>query len=224
MSNVFNLTRLANSRALVRGTDPGESQILSTEEWDAVDQHLTQHVAAKAFDKAATDFFKPLTDAVDKLSQLQAESLPASNPLEKLVLREATEAVEGDEGETIFLGHDAQVLRAIATDQTELLIWVNGSIEILLPDEKPGDLLSADRGVPGMEFVTFTNKDEAMDFFANMFGAADDDAATGVEIVPFTNKEEAMDFFANMFGEADTDDEATGEGDDTPNTEDVNDR
>lgn len=194
MSNVFNLTRLANSRALVRGTDPGESQILSTEEWDAVDQHLTQHVAAKAFDKAATDFFKPLTDAVDRLSQLQAESLPASNPLEKLVLREATEAVEGDEGETIFLGHDAQVLRAIATDQTELLIWVNGSIEILLPDEKPGDLLSADRGVPGMEFVTFTNKDEA------------------------------MDFFANMFGEADTDDEATGEGDDTPNTEDVNDR
>ena len=224
MSNVFNLTRLANSRALVQGTDPGESQILSTEEWDAVDQHLTQHVAAKAFDKAATDFFKPLTDAVDRLSQLQAESLPASNPLEKLVLREATEAVEGDEGETIFLGHDAQVLRAIATDQTELLIWVNGSIEILLPDEKPGDLLSADRGVPGMEFVTFTNKDEAMDFFANMFGAADDDAATGVEIVPFTNKEEAMDFFANMFGEADTDDEATGEGDDTPNTEDVNDR
>ena len=194
MSNVFNLTRLANSRALVQGTDPGESQILSTEEWDAVDQHLTQHVAAKAFDKAATDFFKPLTDAVDRLSQLQAESLPASNPLEKLVLREATEAVEGDEGETIFLGHDAQVLRAIATDQTELLIWVNGSIEILLPDEKPGDLLSADRGVPGMEFVTFTNKDEA------------------------------MDFFANMFGEADTDDEATGEGDDTPNTEDVNDR
>ena len=116
------------------------------------------------------------------------------------------------------------MLRAIVTDHTELLIWVNGSIEILLPDEKPGDLLSADRGVPGMEFVTFTNKDEAMDFFANMFGAADDDAATGVEIVPFTNKEEAMDFFANMFGEADTDDEATGEGDDTPNTEDVNDR
>ena len=194
MSNVFNLTRLANSRALVQGTDPGESQILSTEEWDAVDQHLTQHVAAKAFDKAATNFFKPLTDVVDRLNQLQAESLPASNPLEKLVLREATEAVEGDEGETIFLGHDAQVLRAIATDQTELLIWVNGSIEILLPDEKPGDLLSTDRGVPGMEFVTFTNK------------------------------EEAMDFFANMFGEADTDDEATDEGDDTPNTEDVNDR
>ena len=194
MSNVFNLTRLANSRALVQGTDPGESQILSTEEWDAVDQHLMQHVAAKTFDKAATDFFKPLTDVVDRLNQLQAESLPASNPLEKLVLREATEAAEGDEGETIFLGHDAQVLRAIATDRTELLIWVNGSIEILLPDKKPGDLLSADRGVPGMEFVTFTNKDEA------------------------------MDFFANMFGEADTDDEATGEGDDTPNTEDVNDR
>ena len=224
MSNVFNLTRLANSRALVQGTDPGESQILSTEEWDAVDQHLTQHVAAETFDKAATDFFKPLTDVVDRLNQLQAESLPASNPLEKLVLREATEAVEGDEGETIFLGHDAQVLRAIATDQTELLIWVNGSIEILLPDEKPNDLLSADRGVPGMEFVTFTNKDEAMDFFANMFGAADDDAATGVEIVPFTNKEEAMDFFVNRFWEADTDDEAAGEGDDTPNTEDVNDR
>ena len=193
MSNVFNLTRLANSRALVQGTDPGESQILSTEEWDAVDQHLSQHVAAETFDKAATDFFKPLTDVVDRLNQLQAESLPASNPLEKLVLREATEAVEGDEGETIFLGHDAQVLRAIATDQTELLIWVNGSIEILLPDEKPGDLLSTDRGVPGMEFVTFTNKEEAMDFFANMFGEADDDAATG-------------------------------EGDDTPNTEDVNDR
>ena len=194
MSNVFNLTRLANSRALVQGTDPGESQILSTEEWDAVDQHLLQHVAADAFDAAATEFFKPLTDAVvDKLNQLQAESLPASNPLETLVLREATEAVESDEGEIIFLGHDAQVLRAIATDQTELLIWVNGSIEILLPDEKPGDLLSADSGVPGMEFVTFTNKDEAMDFFANMFGAADDDAATG-------------------------------EGDDTPNTEDVNDR
>ena len=194
MSNVFNLTRLANSRALVQGTDPGESQILSTEEWDAVDQHMAQHVAAKAFDKAATDFFKPLTDAVDKLNQLQAESLPASNPLETLVLREATEAVEGDEGETIFLGHDAQVLRAIVTDHTELLIWVNGSIEILLPNEKPGDLLSTDSGTPGVEYVTFTNKDEAMDFFASMFGAADDD------------------------------DEATDEGDDTPNTEDVNDR
>ena len=196
MSNVFNLTRLANSRALVQGTDPGESQILSTEEWDAVDQHLMQHSAAKAFDKAATDFFKPLTDAVDKLNQLQVESLPASNPLETLVLREATEAVEGDEGEIIFLGHDAQVLRAIATGQTELLIWVNGSVEILLPNES-GDLLSTDRGTPGMEFVTFTNKDEAMDFFASMFGAADDDVAT---------------------------DEATGEGDDTPNTKDVNDR
>ena len=194
MSNVFNLTRLANSRALVQGTDPGESQILSTEEWDAVDQHLAQHAAAHTFDKAATDFFKPLTDAVDKLNQLQAESLPASNPLEKLVLREATEAVEGDEGETIFLGHDAQVLRAIATGQTKLLIWVNGSIEILLPNEKPGDLLSTGSDTQGVEFVTFTNKDEAMDFFANMFGAAE---AT---------------------------DEATDEGDDTPNTEDVNDR
>ena len=194
MSNVFNLTRLANSRALVQGTDPGESQILSTEEWDAVDQHLGQHAAAEAFDKAATDFFKPLTDVVDRLNQLQAESLPASNPLETLVLREATEAVEGDEGEIIFLGHDAQVLRAIATDRTELLIWVNGSVEILLPNENPGDLLSTDRGTPGVEFVSFANKDEAMDFFANMFGAADND------------------------------DEATGEGDDTPNTEDVNDR
>ena len=198
MSNVFNLTRLANSRALVQGTDPGESQILSTAEWDAVDQHLAQHAATKTFDKAAADFFKPLTDAVDKLNQLQAESLPASNPLETLALRPATEAVEGDEGETIFLGHDAQVLRAIATGQTELLLWVNGSIEILLPNEKPGDLLSTDRGMPGMEFVSFTNKDEAMDFFASMFGAADDD-------------DKAMD-------------EATDEGDDTPNTEDVNDR
>ena len=224
MSCIFKLTRLANSRALVQGTDPGESQILSTEEWDAVDQHLARHAAAKTFDKAATDFFKPLTDAVDKLNQLQAESLPASNPLETLVLREATESVEGDEGEIIFLGHDAQVLRAIVTGQSELLIWVNGSVEILLPNEKPGDLLSADHGVPGMEFVTFTNKDEAMDFFASMFGAADDDAATGVEVVPFTNKEEAMDFFANMFGEADTEDEVTDEGDDTPNTEAVNDR
>ena len=197
MSNVFNLTRLANSRALVQGTDPGESQILSTEEWDAVDQHLLQHVAAKTFDAAATDFFKPLTDAVDKLNQLQVESLPASNPLETLVLREATEAVESDEGEIIFLGHDAQVLRAIATGQTELLIWVNGSVEILLPNEKPGDLLSTGHGTPGVEFVSFSNKDEARDFFASMFGAADDDEAT---------------------------DEATGEGDDTPNTEAVNDR
>ena len=198
MSNVFNLTRLANSRALVQGTDPGESQILSTAEWDAVDQHLMQHVAADAYDKAATDFFKPLTDAVDKLNQLQAESLPAPNPLEKLVLREATEAVEGDKGETIFLGHDAQVLRAIATAQTELLIWVNGSIEILLPNEKSYNLLSTDRGMPDVEFVSFTNKDEAMDFFASMFGAVDDDNGAT--------------------------DEATGEGDDTPNTEAVNDR
>ena len=183
MSNVFNLTRLANSRALVQGTDPGESQILSTEEWDEIDQHLAQHVAAKAFDKAATDFFKPLTDAADKLNQLQAESLPASNPLETLAFREATEAVEGDEGEIIFLGHDAQVLRAIATDQTELLIWVNGSIEILLPNEKPGDLLSTDRGTSGAEFVTFTNKDEAMDFFASMFGAEDGDDTPNTENV-----------------------------------------
>ena len=201
MSNVFNLTRLANSRALVQGTDPGESQILSTEEWDAVDQHLLQHVAADAFDAAATEFFKPLTDAVDKLNQLQAESLPASNPLETLVLREATEAVKGDEGEIIFLGHDAQVLRAIATGQTELLLWVNGSIEILLPNENLRDLLSTDHDTPSVEFVTFTDKDKVRDFIISMFGEADDDEAT----------DEATG-------------EATGEGDDTPNTEDVNDR
>ena len=34
MSNVFNITRLAGGRALVQGTDEGETAILCTDEFD----------------------------------------------------------------------------------------------------------------------------------------------------------------------------------------------
>ena len=64
MSNVFNVTRLAGARALVQGTDEGESTILFTMEYD----ELKGNTALK---EAEADF-DTLLDILDEASQAWA--------------------------------------------------------------------------------------------------------------------------------------------------------
>lgn len=126
----FTITPLAGDSALVRGTDnsgvTGETK-LDAREWNLFkmrDKHIAAH---EEFDKAVTEFFKPLTDAAEAVSAVDKDK----DPLYYEVLSDEVEAVEGQEEVRINLSRDSIILKAIETGETDRLVWVLGNLEVL---------------------------------------------------------------------------------------------
>lgn len=126
----FTTVRLANQRVLVRGKDTtgaeGET-VLSSRQWDDVKAQTQVSTATAEFDAAVEAFFKPLTDAADKLlEQREAEQDPASF----VVIGDEIEHVQGQVAHVVTLDRDSQVLRLIEEGQSDRLIWVAGDLEV----------------------------------------------------------------------------------------------
>ena len=130
MSNVFNVTRLAGARALVQGTDEGESTILFTAEFDALKGNTALKEAEADFGAKVKEFFAPVTEASESFAQAKKAAQQVNDPAFRVVVQEAIEATAGQAERVHILGRDAVILRLIESGDTSRLLWVNGAIEI----------------------------------------------------------------------------------------------
>ena len=130
MSNVFNVTRLAGARALVQGTDEGESTILFTIEYDELKGNTALKEAESEFDAKVKEFFAPVTEASEAFEQAKKAALTVNDPAFRVVVQEAIEATAGQTERVHILGRDTAILRLIESGDTSRLLWVNGAIEI----------------------------------------------------------------------------------------------
>ena len=130
MSNVFNVTRLAGARALVQGTDEGESTILYTEEFDELKGNTALKEAETDFGAKVKEFFAPVVEASEAFEQAKKAALTVNDPAFRVVVQEAIEATAGQHERVHILGRDTAILRLIDSGDTSRLLWVNGFIEI----------------------------------------------------------------------------------------------
>ena len=130
MSNVFNVTRLAGARALVQGTDEGESTILLTIEYDELKGNTALKEAETDFGAKVKEFFAPVVEASEAFEQAKKAALTVNDPAFRVVVQEAIEATAGQHERVHILGRDTAILRLIDSGDTSRLLWVNGFIEI----------------------------------------------------------------------------------------------
>ncbi len=130
MSNVFNVTRLAGARALVQGTDEGESTILYTEEFDELKGNTALKEAEADFDTKVKEFFAPVVEASEAFEQAKKAALTVNDPAFRVVVKEAIEATAGQTERVRIVQRDTAILRLIESGDTSRLLWVYGSIEI----------------------------------------------------------------------------------------------
>ena len=130
MSNVFNVTRLAGQRALVQGTDEGESTILFTFEYDELKGNTALKEAEADFGAKVKEFFAPVVEASEAFEQAKKAALTVNDPAFRVVVQEAIEATAGQHERVHILGRDTAILRLIDSGDTSRLLWVNGAIEI----------------------------------------------------------------------------------------------
>lgn len=130
MSNVFNVTRLAGSRALVQGTDEGESTILFTMEYDELKGNTALKEAEADFGAKVKEFFAPVVEASEAFEQAKKAVLTVNDPAFRVVVQEAIEATAGQRERVHILSRDSAILRLIESGDTSRLLWVNGTIEI----------------------------------------------------------------------------------------------
>ena len=130
MSNVFNVTRLAGARALVQGTDEGESTILFTAEYDELKGNTALKEAEADFDTKVKEFFAPVVEASEAFEQAKKAALTVNDPAFRVVVQEAIEATAGQTERVRIVQRDTAILRLIDSGDTSRLLWVNGAIEI----------------------------------------------------------------------------------------------
>ena len=130
MSNVFNVTRLAGARALVQGTDEGETTILYTGEFDELKGNTAIKEAEADFGAKVKEFFAPVVEASEAFEQAKKAALTVNDPAFRVVVQEAIEATAGQTERVRIVQRDTAILRLIESGDTSRLLWVNGAIEI----------------------------------------------------------------------------------------------
>ena len=122
----FTTTALVGNRVLVTGTDflgtEGKA-VLDSSQWVAVNARKQHKQASKEFDDAVEEFFKPLTEAADKAQQALAGK--TQDPVEFVVLSEATDGVKAKPAQIVALSKDSIIIRLIEEGTTDRLVWVN---------------------------------------------------------------------------------------------------
>lgn len=157
----FTVTRLANSQAIVQGTDDfgnAGKLVLSTHTYDAWKARHANDTAKEEFDSAVEDFFAPLMAAADKLEAARNKPAPI-DPMFTVVTGEKVEGVEEVVQTIENLDLNTAILRAILDLQdTSRLIWIDDKtlgftelvvapepdvapeVEVALPDLSGNDL------------------------------------------------------------------------------------
>jgi hypothetical protein len=122
----FTVQSMLGDQALVSGTDAfGKTgkTVVSTQQWDELKAKQNFSAAVEDFDAAVAEFFRPLTDAAEAVTDTQ----PTYDPAEYIVLTEEVEGVEAKEQEIVELTRDSIILRLIEEGTTDRLIWIDES-------------------------------------------------------------------------------------------------
>ena len=133
--STFNLQYLANNRALVSGVDDAGAShqlILSTVQYLALDMKEMTDEATKDYNEMVAEFYAPITEAAKLLEDFQKDA--AANLIDPdlyLVVQEEVEGVEAKQQQLLRLDHGTVIIRLIEQGDTDRLIWVGDSIELL---------------------------------------------------------------------------------------------
>lgn len=131
----FTTAVLTGDRVLVRGTDSQGTEnetVLDGSQWFEVTKTDTYSQAQADFDSAVEAFFAPLTDAAEEFGRAMTRP---TDSIGYVVLQEEVPATPGQREHLVRLSHDSQVLRLISEDNTDRLIWVGDSLEIIQLDD-----------------------------------------------------------------------------------------
>lgn len=130
---MFSTNTLVGDRVLVTGTDVfGESgkTIVDASQWNELALRKDVSKATADFDAAVEAFYAPLTEAADKAEVAMKGNRP-DDASAYVVITEATEGVPANAGQTVRLTRDSVILRLIEEQNTDRLVWVDGTIEVL---------------------------------------------------------------------------------------------
>lgn len=122
----FNVQTMLGQQAVVSGTDingNAGTTTVSTAQWEELNGRSGFSKAEAEFDKAVEDFFAPLTQAAEKATAALAGK--TQDPVEFVVLNEATEGVKAKPATIVALSKDSIILRLIEEGNTDRLVWVN---------------------------------------------------------------------------------------------------
>lgn len=128
--NYFKYTKTTSDSVIVEGTDVHgvfNKTIVDGTQWFSIKQVEKQINIASRFDNAVLDFFQPLTDAIEDLTEPEVADF-ATYTIEPGV--EAQEEVLPLQYE---LDKNSQILRAIEAELFDLLVWVNDDLVVLQP-------------------------------------------------------------------------------------------
>jgi hypothetical protein len=127
----FSTLSLTGERIVVKGTDieggVGET-ILDASQWNELKARKTFDSATDAFNEAVEAFFAPLMEAADKIGKTLEKP---EDSLGFVVLDEGVEATPGRAPHVVKLTKDSMILRLLEDGNTDRLVWVGDSLEIL---------------------------------------------------------------------------------------------
>ena len=129
----FQTSNLVGDRVLVHGTDTfgtAGKTIVDATQWLELKARKDMSTATADFDAAVEAFYAPLTEAADKASAAMKGNRPEDSSA-YVVLVEATEGVPANAGVTVPLTRDSVILRLIEEQNTDRLVWVDDSLEVL---------------------------------------------------------------------------------------------
>jgi hypothetical protein len=122
----FTMQRMLGNQAVVSGTDingQDGSTTVSTTQWDELNGRTGFSKAQDEFDAAVEEFFKPLTDAAEKVTAAMAGK--TSDPVEFVVVNEAVEGVAAKPATIVGLSKDSIIIRLIEEGDTDRLVWTS---------------------------------------------------------------------------------------------------
>lgn len=127
----FIIRNLTGDRVSVKGQDvdgvDGET-VLDARQWRELEQRAQVKEATAEFDAAVEAFYAPLIKAAEATKKSFERP---EDSISFIVLDEGEEPVAGRAPQVVHLNKDSVVLRILESGNTDRLIWVDGSLEVL---------------------------------------------------------------------------------------------
>ena len=162
----FTKLNLSGERVLIKGTDSqgthGET-VVDASEWNEVQRRTGHSQAHEDFDRAVEEFFRPITEAAEKLDL--AFNQVERDPISYVVLDEGSEGEARRDEVVIKLSKDSVILRLIEEGQSDRLVWVHDELEVLevLPGTGTVAPAAAEAGDPHADEPTYAEAVESDD-------------------------------------------------------------
>lgn len=147
----FNTQSLMDNRVLVTGTDLHGSNgktIVDSTQWVELNQRTELNKAQLAFDDAVEEFFAPLVAAAEAAAK--SVDVPTDS-LSYVVLDEGSDGSVARPANIVSLNRDSIILRLIEEGNTDRLVWIGDTLEILAAQTTPATPVAVGPGNEGVD-------------------------------------------------------------------------